>query len=48
MIFRNPATASGATEPFINMKEDGAEDMKIESVWERRGVRAVKPDDYHL
>ncbi|PKS05406.1 hypothetical protein jhhlp_008782 [Lomentospora prolificans] len=48
MIFRNPDTANGATEPFVNMKDDGAMDMNIEGVWARRGVKATKPDDYHL
>jgi len=48
MIFRNPDTANGATEPFVNMKEDGALDMNIEGVWARRGVKATKADDFHL
>ncbi|RMJ17322.1 hypothetical protein CDV36_003024 [Fusarium kuroshium] len=48
MIFRNPDVANGATEPSINMKDDGAEDMSITSVWERRGVKVNKPSEYHL
>ncbi|KAK3346141.1 hypothetical protein B0T25DRAFT_462460 [Lasiosphaeria hispida] len=48
VIFRNPDTAAGATEPFINLKDDGRADMGIEGVWERRGVTVTAPSDYHL
>lgn len=26
----------------------GAEDMNIEGVWERRGLKVASPNDYHL
>ncbi|KAM5347333.1 hypothetical protein ACJ41O_010338 [Fusarium nematophilum] len=48
MIFRNPDVANGQTEPFVNMKDDGDEDMGITAVWERRGVKVNRADDYHL
>ncbi|KAK4186279.1 hypothetical protein QBC35DRAFT_387634 [Podospora australis] len=48
VIFRNPNTAAGDTEPFINRKEDGQEDMNIDAVWIRRGVQVATPQEYHL
>ncbi|KAK4100411.1 FAD/NAD(P)-binding domain-containing protein [Parathielavia hyrcaniae] len=48
VIFRNPNTAAGETEPFINLKDDGREDMGIDGVWVRRGVVVTSPQDYHL
>ncbi|KAK0625526.1 hypothetical protein B0T17DRAFT_533012 [Bombardia bombarda] len=48
VIFRNPNLAAGETEPFINLKDDGRDDMNIESVWERRGVAVTSPQEYHL
>ncbi|KAF7554359.1 hypothetical protein G7Z17_g2963 [Cylindrodendrum hubeiense] len=48
MIFRNPDTKSGATEPVITMRDDGEADMGIGRVWERRGVKVNKSEDYHL
>ncbi|KAK3384886.1 hypothetical protein B0H63DRAFT_448988 [Podospora didyma] len=48
VIFRNPNTAAGDTEPVIKLKDDGQEDMNIEGVWARRGVRVVSVQDYHL
>ncbi|KAK3989741.1 apoptosis-inducing factor A [Cladorrhinum sp. PSN332] len=48
VLFRNPNTANGDTEPFVQMKNDGTEDMDIESVWVRRGVVVTDPQDYHL
>ncbi|KAF0637436.1 hypothetical protein FPSE5266_05514 [Fusarium pseudograminearum] len=46
MVFRNPP--KGQTEPIIMWRDDGARDMKIDGVWERRGTRVTRPDDYHL
>ncbi|KAF5003074.1 hypothetical protein FDECE_10355 [Fusarium decemcellulare] len=48
IIFRNPDVKNGVTEPTIITKEDGSEDMSITSVWERRGMKVSRPDDYHL
>ncbi|KAJ9144646.1 Oxidoreductase [Pleurostoma richardsiae] len=48
MLFRNPDTEAGETEPFIKMRNDGAKDMNIDSMWERRGVKVSRPEDYHL
>ncbi|KAK4241196.1 hypothetical protein C8A03DRAFT_30679 [Achaetomium macrosporum] len=33
VIFRSPDIAAGNTEPFINLKKDGREDMGVEGVW---------------
>ncbi|KAJ4128048.1 hypothetical protein NW768_008332 [Fusarium equiseti] len=46
MVFRNPP--KGQTEPMVIWRDDGARDMKIEGVWERRGMRVTRLDDYHL
>ncbi|PTD06946.1 Apoptosis-inducing factor B [Fusarium culmorum] len=46
MVFRNPP--KGQAEPIIMWRDDGARDMKIDGVWERRGTRVTRPDDYHL
>ncbi|KAH6847104.1 hypothetical protein B0I37DRAFT_374300 [Chaetomium sp. MPI-CAGE-AT-0009] len=48
VIFRNPNTAAGDSEPYIDLKDDGREDMNIERVWNIRGVTAKSPQDYHL
>ncbi|KAK4229201.1 hypothetical protein QBC38DRAFT_543532 [Podospora fimiseda] len=48
VLFRNPDMAKGETEPFVETKDDGAEDMNIESVWARRGPAVTSPLDYHL
>lgn len=48
VIFRNPDTAAGGTEPFVNLKDDGREDMGVEGFWERNGVAVASPKDYHL
>ncbi|TIC89998.1 Apoptosis-inducing factor-like protein A [Colletotrichum higginsianum] len=48
MVFRNPNVAAGETEPTVMMRDDGKEDMNIDSVWERRGVRVAEPKEYHL
>ncbi|KXX79699.1 Apoptosis-inducing factor A [Madurella mycetomatis] len=48
VIFRNPNISAGATGPFINLKNDGEEDMGINAVWVRRGVNVTSPQDYHL
>ncbi|KAL1405183.1 hypothetical protein Q8F55_008808 [Vanrija albida] len=46
IIFRNPETEGG--EPTSHWRDDGVEDMNIEGVWARRGVRVNSLDDYHL
>ncbi|KAK0669175.1 hypothetical protein QBC41DRAFT_224525 [Cercophora samala] len=46
VIFRNPDTAKGVTEPYINLKDE--EDMNIEEVWGRRGPKVASERDYHL
>ncbi|RGP77768.1 oxidoreductase [Fusarium longipes] len=46
IVFRNPG--KGQTEPMVIWRDDGARDMKIDGVWERRGTRVTRPDDYHL
>ncbi|CAG8088385.1 unnamed protein product [Penicillium olsonii] len=48
VIFRNPNTAEGQTEPWINLKEDGREDMNVEAMWERLGISVENPRQYHL
>ncbi|WOO85719.1 Fe-regulated protein 8 [Vanrija pseudolonga] len=46
IIFRNPE--SEGAEPTSRWRDDGVEDMNIEGVWTRRGVRVNTLDDYHL
>ncbi|PKX97890.1 NAD(P)/FAD-dependent oxidoreductase [Aspergillus novofumigatus IBT 16806] len=48
VIFRNPNTAEGQTEPWINEKTDGREDMGVEGWWERLGVLVENTRSYHL
>ncbi|RHZ53003.1 NAD(P)/FAD-dependent oxidoreductase [Aspergillus thermomutatus] len=48
VIFRNPNTAEGQTEPWINERTDGREDMRVEGWWERLGVQVENPRSYHL
>ncbi|GKT94568.1 Amid-like NADH oxidoreductase [Colletotrichum tofieldiae] len=48
MVFRNPNVAAGETEPTVIMRNDGKEDMNIDSVWERRGIKVADPKEYHL
>ncbi|KAK4201720.1 hypothetical protein QBC40DRAFT_277791 [Triangularia verruculosa] len=48
VIFRNPDTAKGVTEPYINLKDDGREDMNMAEVWGRRGPKVTSESDYHL
>ncbi|KAK2067303.1 hypothetical protein P8C59_001056 [Phyllachora maydis] len=36
LIFANPDTKNGATEPFLKWRDDGRQDMGIEDVWKRR------------
>ncbi|KAJ5359780.1 hypothetical protein N7517_008971 [Penicillium concentricum] len=48
VIFRNPNTAEGQTEPCINPKDDGREDMNVEAMWERMGISVENPRQYHL
>ncbi|GFZ45347.1 hypothetical protein JCM24511_03073 [Saitozyma sp. JCM 24511] len=47
-VFRNPDSAQGETEPWFKLKDDGTENMNIEGVWERRGVKVNGPQEYHL
>ncbi|KAJ5761745.1 uncharacterized protein N7511_005127 [Penicillium nucicola] len=48
VIFRNPNVAEGQTEPWINPKDDGREDMNVEAMWERLGISVETPREYHL
>ncbi|KAH8197572.1 hypothetical protein TruAng_008256 [Truncatella angustata] len=48
LVFRNPNTAEGDTEPTIIPREDGKKDMGIDGVWARRGVEVTDPAQYHL
>ncbi|KAI0968905.1 hypothetical protein F4678DRAFT_441863 [Xylaria arbuscula] len=48
LIFRNPDTSKGETEPTIRAKEDGKRDMGIDGVWGRRGVPVASEAEYHL
>ncbi|GIC84267.1 NAD(P)/FAD-dependent oxidoreductase [Aspergillus udagawae] len=48
VIFRNPNTAEGQAEPWINEKTDGREDMGVEGWWERLGIQVENPRSYHL
>ncbi|KAJ5111994.1 hypothetical protein N7532_000039 [Penicillium argentinense] len=48
VIFRNPNTAEGQTEPWINEKQDGQEDMNVEAMWGRLGITVDNPRQYHL
>ncbi|KAJ5808992.1 hypothetical protein N7474_010261, partial [Penicillium riverlandense] len=48
VIFRNPNTAEGDNEPWINKKFDGQEDMNVEAMWQRLGVTVDNPRQYHL
>ncbi|KAJ6028901.1 uncharacterized protein N7446_011760 [Penicillium canescens] len=48
VIFRNPNLAEGQTEPWINPKDDGQEDMNVEAMWERLGISVESPRQYHL
>ncbi|OGE48978.1 hypothetical protein PENARI_c024G05309 [Penicillium arizonense] len=48
VIFRNPNLADGQTEPWINPKDDGQEDMNVEAMWERLGISVESPRQYHL
>lgn len=33
---------------YADSDNSGMEDMRIEDVWVNRGVKAVRPQDYHL
>ncbi|KAI0419699.1 hypothetical protein F5X98DRAFT_69863 [Xylaria grammica] len=48
LIFRNPDTAKGDTEPSIVPRDDGTLDMNIDGVWNRRGVPVKSDAEYHL
>ncbi|KAJ5909231.1 hypothetical protein N7495_001913 [Penicillium taxi] len=48
VIFRNPNVDEGQTEPWINDKEDGQEDMNVEGMWNRMGLTIATPKEYHL
>ncbi|KXG51742.1 Pyridine nucleotide-disulfide oxidoreductase, class-II [Penicillium griseofulvum] len=48
VIFRNPNAAESQTEPWINVKDDGREDMNVEAMWERLGISVEDPRQYHL
>ncbi|KAK1960096.1 FAD/NAD(P)-binding domain-containing protein [Colletotrichum sublineola] len=46
--FINPNVAAGETDPTVIMRDDGQEDLGIERMWKRRGVKVADPKDYHL
>ncbi|KAJ5086235.1 hypothetical protein NUU61_007542 [Penicillium alfredii] len=48
VVFRNPNVAEGQTEPWINEKDDGREDMNVEAMWQRLGIEVENPPQYHL
>ncbi|KAI0440142.1 FAD/NAD(P)-binding domain-containing protein [Xylaria telfairii] len=48
LIFRNPDTSKGETEPWIVPRDDGKTDMGIDGVWGRRGVTVQSDAEYHL
>ncbi|KAL3457988.1 hypothetical protein BJX64DRAFT_237690 [Aspergillus heterothallicus] len=48
VLFRNPDTAAGQTEPSVTKRDDGREDMGVEAWWERLGVKINGPQQYHL
>ncbi|OXG77339.1 oxidoreductase [Cryptococcus neoformans var. grubii Br795] len=48
IVFRNPNTAGGDTEPSYRFRDDGKPDMGIEDVWARRGVVVNDPSEYFL
>ncbi|CCC05340.1 putative Aif-homolog protein [Sordaria macrospora k-hell] len=48
IIFRNPNPAVGQMEPTYTLKDDGKEDMGIEGVWGRNGIKVSGPQEYHL
>ncbi|KAI0458178.1 FAD/NAD(P)-binding domain-containing protein [Xylaria acuta] len=48
LIFRNPDTSKGDTEPYIVPRDDGKADMGIDGVWGRRGVTVQSETEYHL
>ncbi|CDM29944.1 hypothetical protein DTO013E5_8344 [Penicillium roqueforti] len=48
VIFRNPDTVDGQTEPWIKPKDDGREDLNVEAMWERLGISVENPREYHL
>ncbi|KAI0808676.1 hypothetical protein GGR55DRAFT_679895 [Xylaria sp. FL0064] len=48
LIFRNPDTSKGETEPTIVPRDDGKRDMGIDGIWNRRGVPVTSEAGYHL
>ncbi|KAK9774364.1 putative FAD/NAD(P)-binding domain-containing protein [Seiridium cardinale] len=48
LVFMNPNTAEGETEPMIKHRDDGKRDMGIDKVWVKRGVNVTDPTQYHL
>ncbi|KAJ8104618.1 hypothetical protein ONZ43_g7765 [Nemania bipapillata] len=48
LVFANPDTADGETEPWIKHRDDGKADMGIDGVWGRRGVPVKSENEYHL
>ncbi|KAI3327350.1 FAD/NAD(P)-binding domain-containing protein [Xylariaceae sp. AK1471] len=47
LIFRNPDTSKGETEPWIVPRDDGKRDMGIDGVWVRRGITVKNDAEYH-
>ncbi|KAI0536849.1 hypothetical protein GGR58DRAFT_375744 [Xylaria digitata] len=48
IIFRNPNTSKGDTEPSVVWRDDGTRDMEIDAAWVRRGVPVKSEAEYHL
>ncbi|KAI0006484.1 FAD/NAD(P)-binding domain-containing protein [Xylariaceae sp. FL0662B] len=48
LVFQNPDTRKGQTEPRIIHRDDGQADMNIAAVWARRGATVSSEQDYHL
>lgn len=48
VVFANPDTPNGETEPWLKYRDDGNADMGINNVWGRRGVAVQSDAEYHL
>ncbi|KAF7561635.1 hypothetical protein G7046_g2529 [Stylonectria norvegica] len=48
IIFKNPDIKAGETEPVFKMRDDGEVDMGIGRVWDKRGIKVSRDEDYHL
>ncbi|PTU23546.1 hypothetical protein P175DRAFT_0515404 [Aspergillus ochraceoroseus IBT 24754] len=48
VVFRDPNPAEGQTEPTVDRRDDGREDMGVAGWWERLGVAVKNLSEYHL